>query len=136
MAPKFVPRQRKHKVLARQKAAENARHEVPEDTNQAILPSQDDRQARKQALKAELRQEGEKMSGKKAKRFEKYIDNKLRKDETRELLAKLAKQETVDTSLLSSSRALGRGKETKRQSFARASRAPLQSFLGASHEAL
>ncbi|KAI6782421.1 uncharacterized protein J7T54_001278 [Emericellopsis cladophorae] len=120
MAPKFVPRQRKHKVLARRKAAENARHEVPEDTNQVILPSQDDRQARKQALKDELRQEGEKMSGKKAKRFEKYIDNKLRKDETRDLLAKLAKQETVDTSLLSSSRALGRGKETKRQSFARA----------------
>src|SRR5688572_27435831 len=115
MAPKFVPRQRKHKVLARQRAEQNAKHEV-EDTNQdVVVPvSKQEREAKKATLREELRQEAGKMSGKKAKRFEKYLDNKLKKDENRELLAKLAKNK-IDTSLFSSSRALGQGKETRKQ---------------------
>jgi ATP-dependent RNA helicase DHX37/DHR1 len=118
---KFVPRQRKHKVLARQKAQENAQHEI-EDTNQEILPAtQAERQEKKARLKEELRQDGVKVSGKKAKRLEKYIDNKLRKDENRELLAKLAARR-IDTSLFSSSRTLGQGKETKKQALSRALR--------------
>ncbi|POR36745.1 Putative ATP-dependent RNA helicase DHR1 [Tolypocladium paradoxum] len=118
---KYVPRQRKHRVLAREKAKENARHEV-QDTNQEILP--DDKKAveeKKARMKEELRQDGVKVSGKKAKRLEKYIDNKLRKDENRELLAKLAATK-VDTSLFSSSRSLGQGRETKRQAMSRALR--------------
>lgn len=118
---KFVPRQRKHKVLARQKAQENAQHDI-QDTNQEILPAaQAERQQRKAQLKEELRQDGVKVSGKKAKRLEKYIDNKLRKDENRELLAKLAARR-IDTSLFSSSRSLGQGKETKKQALSRALR--------------
>lgn len=122
MAPKFVPRQRKHKVLARQKAEQNAQHEI-EDTNQdVVIPaSKQEREAKKATLREELRQEAGKMSGKKAKRFEKYLDNKLKKDENRELLAKLAKNK-VDTSLFSSSRALGQGKETRKQQLRRALR--------------
>ncbi|ODA79815.1 hypothetical protein RJ55_05411 [Drechmeria coniospora] len=118
---KHVSRQRKHKVLARERAKENARHEV-EDTNQEILPS--DRKAleeKKARMKEELRQDGVKISGKKAKRLEKYIDNKLKKDENRVLLAKLAASR-VDTTLFSSSRSLGQGKETKKQILARALR--------------
>lgn len=118
---KYVPRQRKHRVLAREKAKENVRHEV-QDTNQEILP--DDKQAleeKKARMKEELRQDGVKVSGKKAKRLEKYIDNKLRKDENRELLAKLAATK-VDTSLFSSSRSLGQGRETKKQAMSRALR--------------
>lgn len=120
---KFVPRQRKHKVLARQKAQENARHDI-EDTNQEILPTEQrkqDLEDKKQRMKEELRQEGTKTSGKKAKRLEKYIDTKLRKDENRELLAKLADKK-VDTSLFSSSKALGTGRETKKQQLRRALR--------------
>lgn len=122
MAPKFVPRQRKHKVLARQRAEQNAKHEV-EDTNQdVVVPvSKQEREAKKATLREELRQEAGKMSGKKAKRFEKYLDNKLKKDENRELLAKLAKNK-IDTSLFSSSRALGQGKETRKQQLVRALR--------------
>ncbi|KAK0383554.1 hypothetical protein NLU13_9465 [Sarocladium strictum] len=122
MAPKFVPRQRKHKVLARQKAQQNAKHEI-EDTNQDVVvpASKQEREARKASLREELQQEAGKMSGKKAKRFEKYLDNKLKKDENRELLAKLAKNK-VDTSLFSSSRALGQGKETRKQQLRRALR--------------
>ncbi|PMB68805.1 putative ATP-dependent RNA helicase DHR1 [Beauveria bassiana] len=119
---KFVPRQRKHKVLARERAKENGRHDVA-DTNQEILDSADklewaDKRAR---MKEELRQEAGKMNSKKAKRLEKYIDTKLRKDENRELLAKLASRK-IDTSLFSSSKSLGQGRETKKQSLARALR--------------
>ncbi|XWW95594.1 hypothetical protein V2A60_003559 [Cordyceps javanica] len=119
---KFVPRQRKHKVLARERAKENGRHDVA-DTNQEILDSADkqewaDKRAR---MKDELKREAGKMSSKKSKRLEKYIDTKLRKDENRELLAKLASRR-VDTSLFTSSKSLGQGRETKRQSLARALR--------------
>ncbi|KAJ4148089.1 hypothetical protein LMH87_002576 [Akanthomyces muscarius] len=119
---KFVPRQRKHRVLARERAKENARHDVP-DSNQEIIDSTDkqewaDKRAR---MKEELKQEAGKMSSKKAKRLEKYIDTKLRKDENRELLAKLASTK-VDTSLFSSSKSLGQGRETKKQSLSRALR--------------
>ncbi|KID98517.1 DEAH-box RNA helicase, partial [Metarhizium majus ARSEF 297] len=118
---RFVPRQRKHKVLARQKAEEAAQHEV-RDTNQEVLPAtQAERQEKKARMKEELRQDGAKVSGKKAKRLEKYIENKLRKDENRELLAKLAARR-IDTSLFSSSRSLGQGKETKKQALSRALR--------------
>ncbi|KAG5948982.1 hypothetical protein E4U60_000091 [Claviceps pazoutovae] len=119
--PKFVPRQRKHKVLARQKADESAQHEI-QDTNQEILPvAQIERQKKKDQLKRDLQQDGTKISGKKAKRLEKYIDIKLRKDENKELLAKLAERR-IDTSLFASSRSLGQGKETKRQALSRALR--------------
>ncbi|KAJ3492745.1 hypothetical protein NLG97_g5173 [Lecanicillium saksenae] len=119
---KFVPRQRKHKVLARERAKENGRHDVA-DTNQEILDSADKQEwANKRArMKEELKQEAGKMTSKKAKRLEKYIDTKLRKDENRELLAKLASRK-VDTSLFSSSKSLGQGRETKKQSLARALR--------------
>ncbi|KOS18793.1 putative ATP-dependent RNA helicase DHR1 [Escovopsis weberi] len=119
---KFVPRQRKHKVLAREKAQDNARHEVGDTNQEEILPAgKQEREQKKARLKEELRQDGVKVSGKKAKRLEKYIDNKLRKDENRELLAKLADRR-IDTSLFSSSRSLGQGRETKKQALSRALR--------------
>lgn len=118
---KFVPRQRKHRTIARERAKDNARHEVL-DTNQEELPAHSTELAAKKAqLKDSLRQDGVKMSGKKAKRLEKYIDTKLRKDEGRELLAKLAHNK-IDTSLFSSSRSLGQRHETKRQTLGRALR--------------
>ncbi|KAG8669677.1 putative ATP-dependent RNA helicase DHR1 [Fusarium poae] len=131
---KYVPRQRKHKVLARERAKENAQHEV-QDTNQdELLPTaKADREAKKAQLKAELRQEGAKMSGKKAKRLEKYIEGKLRKDENRELLAKLAEQQ-VDTSLFSSSRSMGHGRETKKEALRRAMREEKAGLEGGKEE--
>lgn len=116
---KHVPRQRKHKVLARQKAQESARHEV-DDTNQEVLLGKARDEGRKSRVKKELGHEGE-ISQKKAKRLEKYIDGKLKKDENRQLLANLAAQR-VDTSLFASSRSLGAGRETKKQKFGRALR--------------
>lgn len=118
---KFVPRERKHRVIAREKAKENARHEV-QDTNQEILPADEKAlQEEKARIKEELRRDGVKVSGKKAKRLEKYIESKLRKDENRELLAKLAARK-IDTSLFTSSKSLGQGRETKKQALSRALR--------------
>ena len=96
-----------------------------------ILPEA--QKAARDARKAELRRElkGDAVvSGKKAKRLEKYIDTKLKKDENRALLSKLA-QNKIDTSLFQSSRSLGQGKETKRQALSRTLR---EKEAGVAHE--
>lgn len=131
MPPKFVPRQRKRRVLDRQRAA-NRKRKTTDDDDQSdeeadsnaieITPAQQAESAKKrEALRQELRPDGVKVSGKKAKRLEKYIETKLKKDENRELLARLAANK-IDTSLFSSSRSLGQTKETKKQALLRALR--------------
>lgn len=124
MAPptKFVPRERKHRKLARQKVNTGKRTDdvepAAEDSNALeIIPTEKDLEKKK--IREELQTQGVKVSGKKAKRLEKYIDNKLQNDENKVLLAKLANSK-VDTSLFFSTRQLGQGKETKRQSVKRA----------------
>lgn len=126
MAGKFVPRQRKqkHRNLARNKKRENDDAAKDEDLSNAqeILPEHvREKEERKAQLREELKNQGVKVSGKKAKRLDKYIENKLRKDENRELLAKLA-QTQIDTSLFTSSRSLGHNRETKREALIRALR--------------
>jgi ATP-dependent RNA helicase DHX37/DHR1 len=119
MPPKFVPRQRKHKAIARQKTAG---HSAAVDANaEQIVPGeQQERNAKKAALKDELVRESQgKVTGKKKKRLDKYIDTKLKKEENLALLKKLASQK-VDTSLFQSSKKLGRGSETKREALRRA----------------
>ena len=113
---KFVPRERKHKKVARQKdaASSNTNH-------QAIIPeSQSEKEARRIKLHQELRDEQaqSKIPSKKRKRLDKYIDTKLRKDENAELVKKLSAQK-VDTSLLRSSKKLGRVNESKREKLSR-----------------
>ncbi|KNG50425.1 deah-box rna helicase [Stemphylium lycopersici] len=119
--PKFVPRQRKHKVLARRKNATGDSNGADDANAAEILPvEQQERNAKKAALKEELTKESQsKMSGKKKKRLDKYIDTKLKKEENLELLKKLASQK-VDTSLFQSSKKLGRGADTKREALKRA----------------
>lgn len=120
MAKKFVPRQRKHKVLARERANENATHEVPDANALEILPDQmKEVQAQKARIKEELKRGGQKVSSKKSQRLEKYIEKKLRKDEGRAIAEKLEKAR-IDTTLFSSTKALGQGKETKKQALRRA----------------
>ncbi|KAJ8113651.1 hypothetical protein OPT61_g4262 [Boeremia exigua] len=120
--PKFVPRQRKHKVVARQKAT--AQNDVPAEANpEQILPAeQRERDERKRSMKDELVREAKsKMSSKKKKRLDKYIETKLKKEENLELLKKLASQSRkVDTSLFQSSKKLGSGSDTKREALKRA----------------
>ena len=77
---KFVPRQRKHKVLQRQKRFNN-RH-VGEDacTNGLeILPAvAAEREKKKNEMKAAIKHEQPVMSSKKRKRLDKYIVGKSR----------------------------------------------------------
>ncbi|KAL3422405.1 ATP-dependent RNA helicase DHR1 [Phlyctema vagabunda] len=118
--PKFVPRQRKHKVLARAKA--HATEPVVDSNATELIPvAKSELDEKKRLLKEELLKEGQKVSGKKAKRLEKYIDTKLKKDENRELIQRLANSKS-DTSLYASSKKLGQGKETKRERLGRALR--------------
>ena len=86
MARKFVPRQRKRKVLDRHRAQERTTRAHSDldannlDPNAAIIAPEAQKRVR---LRQELKPEGVKFSGKKAKRLEKYIENKLKKDENR-----------------------------------------------------
>jgi ATP-dependent RNA helicase DHX37/DHR1 len=118
--PKFVPRQRKHKVIARSK--QNASYAEPAVDSNAVehIPAaKAEIEEKKRRMKEELRKEGTKISSKKAKRLEKYIETKLKKDENRKLIARLANAKT-DTSLYQSTRKLGQGRETKRERLSRA----------------
>jgi ATP-dependent RNA helicase DHX37/DHR1 len=121
MPPKFVPRQRKHKALARAKSKTHESEPCDSNVIEHIPAAKAEIYEKKRRLKEELSKEGTKTSGKKAKRLEKYIETKLRKDENRELIQKLASKAT-DTSLFSSSRKLGQGRETKRERLGRALR--------------
>jgi ATP-dependent RNA helicase DHX37/DHR1 len=122
MPPKFVPRQRKHKVIARQKQ-HNGSSDGQIDSNavEHIPVAKVELEEKKQRMKEELRTNGQKISGKKAKRLDKYIETKLKKDQNRELIAQLANSKT-DTSLYQSSKKLGQGRETKRERLSRALR--------------
>ncbi|SLM38857.1 deah-box rna helicase [Lasallia pustulata] len=112
--PKFVARQRKHKALRRTKNERPS--ETRGDSNAVeILPLEKAQQEEKRrVLKAQMRAQQPKMSSKKQKRLDKYIDTKLRKEENLELIKKLAAAK-VDTSLLRSSKALGASKQSKRE---------------------
>jgi ATP-dependent RNA helicase DHX37/DHR1 len=71
--PKFVPRQRKHKVVARQKSHAGDT-EVDANAPEILPVAQRQREERKAAMKSELVAEKQgKMSGKKKKRLDKYI---------------------------------------------------------------
>ncbi|KAJ5376435.1 ATP-dependent RNA helicase DHR1 [Penicillium cosmopolitanum] len=106
--PKFVPRQRKQKHR-RQEPTDSV------DTNAAELApvSKDEKEARRQKLRDELRDQHTNVSSKKQKRLDKYIDNKLKKEENIELLKKLA-QSKSDNSGLQSFRDLG-GKRKRQE---------------------
>ncbi|KAK0674013.1 putative ATP-dependent RNA helicase [Cercophora samala] len=119
---KFVPRQRKRKHLERQRAEERATHdtELDADSNAVeITPAQQaEAEEKRKQLRESLKPDGTKVTGKKAKRLEKYIESKLKKDENRELLDKLARNK-IDTSLFTSAKSIGQVKETKKQAIRR-----------------
>jgi ATP-dependent RNA helicase DHX37/DHR1 len=112
----FKRRERKHKRLAKVPALPR-QDAVPDEL---IPESASERALRRSKIAAQLREQQpeSKITSKKRKRLEKYIDTKLKKEENAELLRKLAEHK-VDTSLLRSSKKLGRVNETKRERFSR-----------------
>ncbi|KEF61469.1 uncharacterized protein A1O9_03035 [Exophiala aquamarina CBS 119918] len=104
--PRFVPRQRKHKVRARE---QNETSSHIESNQEQIIPlTQPEKAAKRQALRDELRAQQPKISAKKQKRLDKYIDNKLRKDETLDLLRKLEQEKEKYDAVIEISKKLGK----------------------------
>ncbi|SMR46670.1 unnamed protein product [Zymoseptoria tritici ST99CH_3D1] len=120
MAP-FVPRERKHRRLEKQKTHLSQGRDVNTNAESIQPTTQSEKDERRRKLKDELTVPDTKLTSKKKKRLDKYIDTKLRKEENLELLKKLAVGK-VDTSLLHSSKKLGRQKQTKREEVERALR--------------
>ncbi|EFX03627.1 deah-box RNA helicase [Grosmannia clavigera kw1407] len=108
---KFVPRQRKHKNVARAKND----GEAPVDSNRAeiLLEEQREHNEKKAQLREELRASQPQMSAKKAKRLDKYIELKLKKDENLRLYEKLAAS-SIDTSMFESTKNLGVGRKRRK----------------------
>ena len=115
MVAQFKPRERKHRKRARIEQRRQSDSIVAEDG-----PAESNSHAQlHEDLRKTLSQPG--MSGKKKKRLDKYIENKLRKEENLKLLKKLA-QRKVDTSLFQSSKDLGKQTISKRDALDRALR--------------
>ncbi|KAF7513451.1 hypothetical protein GJ744_008745 [Endocarpon pusillum] len=109
--PRFVPRQRKHKVRRRDTVQDGNNNS---NTNQIqILPqSKDEKEETRRKLREELRAGQSNISSKKQKRLDKYIDTKLKKDENLDLIKKLSLAK-FDTSQLQSSKHLGKRKHAQ-----------------------
>ncbi|CAR25821.1 hypothetical protein ZYGR_0A03930 [Zygosaccharomyces rouxii] len=105
--------------------AEDA-EEVPEaskesqgpDTNAEILPpmSQEEKALKKRKLQELFTPKETKVSRLKRKRLDKFIEHQLRKEEKKDIMNKLQDYK-IDTSLLTSSKKLGHGKQTKKEEF-------------------
>ena len=86
----FKPtRDRKHK---HRRGVDDKSAATDSNAPQILTASKAEQAETRRKLKEELRKNFTKISGKKQKRLDKYIDNKLRKDENRELLDKLAQE--------------------------------------------
>jgi ATP-dependent RNA helicase DHX37/DHR1 len=121
MAP-FVPRERKHRRLEKQKTQLSQGRDVNSNAESLTPATPSEKEDRRRRLREELAVPGQdKISSKKKKRLEKYIDTKLKKEENLELLKKLA-QNKVDTSLLKSSKNVGRQEMSRREVIERALR--------------
>ncbi|KAL8894879.1 MAG: hypothetical protein Q9207_008378 [Kuettlingeria erythrocarpa] len=89
---KFVPRDRK----ARRKKDRRSRNDGVPDTNAVeILPSTtSDKERKKKELRDSIRAQQPGMSSKKGKRLDKYIDKKIRKEDTLDLIKQLEAKNT------------------------------------------
>ncbi|KAK4890825.1 putative ATP-dependent RNA helicase DHR1 [Elasticomyces elasticus] len=131
MAP-YVARERKKKRLAKRPQPSSNHDPVPDE----LIPETiSERESRRAKLAEEIREQQptSKVSSKKRKRLDHYIDTKLRKEENLDLLKKLAAHK-VDTSLLQSSKRLGQNGETKRERISRALREKQAGIDDGSHD--
>lgn len=83
---KFMPRRRKHKIQKRDQRDQDVDSNAIE-----ILPQKQQHAAKQTALRESMRAEQPTVSSKKRKRMDKYIERKIRKDDSAELIRKLEK---------------------------------------------
>ena len=119
--PRFVPRERKHRKIARVQKASDTTTTTNSNPQEIVPETTTEREVRRAHLQKQLRdaQPASKVTSKKRKRLDKYIETKLKKDENAALLKKLEAQR-IDTSLFQSSKKLGRVTESKREKLQRA----------------
>ncbi|KAK6362029.1 putative ATP-dependent RNA helicase DHR1 [Orbilia blumenaviensis] len=127
---KFVPRDRKQRNKSKSKDTTTT-HDVSSLSSQnpnalIVVPQTAEEKEAKAKRKEELKQElraaqSSKLTSKKAKRLDKYIDNKLKKEERVRLIGKL-KDVQGDTSLLVKTTQLGVKHESARDQLKRAIR--------------
>ncbi|MCJ1312021.1 putative ATP-dependent RNA helicase DHR1 [Agyrium rufum] len=120
--PRFVPRERKHKIQKRKVSVEEPERKVEQsDSNITELPSRKEfEQHGSHGRDAKSGSAASKMSAKKRKRLDKYIETKLKKEENVDLLRKLA-QSTTDSSSFRSSKDLSLRRRTQRSNVERRS---------------
>ena len=83
--PKFVPRERKHKVRARQRNGKHSKTVEAIDTNtvEILASTASEKELRRQALREELKSQQTVKSNKKQKRLDKYIVRRRCRDYSR-----------------------------------------------------
>lgn len=92
-----------------------------EDTNSVLLKpmTEEEKEIKKRKLEELFTPKESKVSRTKKKRLEKFIEHQLKREEKKELIGKLQDYK-IDTSLLTSSKKLGQGRQTKKERFAEA----------------
>lgn len=99
-------------------APEESKEVQEADPNAEILPpmSQEEKGLKKRKLQELFAPKETKISRIKRKRLDKFIEHQLRKEEKKEIMSKLQDYK-IDTSLLTSSKKLGLGRQTKKEEF-------------------
>ncbi|KAG0668445.1 putative ATP-dependent RNA helicase DHR1 [Maudiozyma exigua] len=98
------------------------KHEASEDdTNSLILKpmTEKEKKEKKRKLEELFTPKESKVSRQKKKRLDKFIEHQLKREEKKTLINKLQDYK-IDTSLLTSSKNLGHGRQTKKEEFAEA----------------
>lgn len=95
--------------------------EEKEDTNATLLKplTEEEKLQKKRKLEELFRPAESKVSRTKKKRLEKFIDHQLKREEKKSIIEKLQDYK-IDTSMLTSSKRLGHGRQTKKEAFAEA----------------
>lgn len=96
-------------------------NDVEQDTNSEILKAmtEEEKQEKKRKLEDLFTPKESKVSRQKKKRLDKFIEHQLKREEKKTLINKLQDYK-IDTSLLTSSKNLGHGRQTKKEEFAEA----------------
>ncbi|AAS53593.2 AFR222Wp [Eremothecium gossypii ATCC 10895] len=95
--------------------------EETSNPNAEVLPAltAEEKEQKKRKLEELFTPKETKISRKKKKRLEKFIEHQLKREEKKEIISKLQDYK-IDTSILTSSKGLGHGRKTRKEEFAEA----------------
>ncbi|SCU96922.1 LAME_0F17898g1_1 [Lachancea meyersii CBS 8951] len=93
-------------------------NEETRNTNAEILQplTEEEKEAKKRKLEELLKPQESKVSRLKKKRLDKFVEHQLKREEKKAIIEKL-QEHKIDTGMLTSSKNLGHGRQTKKQQF-------------------